>query len=951
MADITILSRLVLGISRNVNLQNNSLVVGSLKVGATTTTELTKSVLDNLITLQNGGDIDASIHHHDNRYYTKSDINADTTSSGSDLVGDDDTYVNFSPSAATVKGALEGIDTALASVGDGLLKVSVTDATKGYLQDKLLVGDGIASSIVPGVGGSEQYKIEVVVDDVNIGIDAFQKISLKDDSITDEKISTIAAIALSKLAPLTASSALVSDVSGVITTSATTDVELGYLSGVTSSVQTQIDSKAPTASPTFTGTVTVTGLDGVVKAVSGALSASAISDADIDPVAAISFSKMQSLTSDRAVITDLAGVITTSSATATEIGHLSGVSSSIQTQLDGKLDLSGGTMTGSIDMSGNKITSLDTPMSPTDAATKAYVDSFISGLTWLSPIIDPDLVDDSLSTPPGSPIVNSTYLIGASATGDWAGLEGRLVYYNGTSWVDVLERVVAVGDRFGITMVHGEGSEGGNMVGNGNKIAELTNATPGSYAYTFTTPIQSQAVFVFENGSQHFGKSYVYESSDWILFGGPTAINAGIGLVWDGNILNVNLGAGIVELPTDEVGIDLYSASGLFLTEDGSSSSSASAAKLSIKLDGSTLFRSASGLKIADGGISDTQIATGAGISLSKLASLTADRALISSASGVISVSNVTNLELGYLSGVTSSIQTQLDSKAPTASPTFTGSVTVTGLNGVLKASSGVVSASTIVDADVNASAAIAYSKLNLTNSIVNADVATGAAIAYSKLNLSGSIVNADIATGAAIARSKIAVGSLNHVLINDGSGALSSEARLSLSRFSTGTSGHLLIGQGAGDAAFTAMSGDVTINNSGVTAVQPSGKNAVYLTFTAGQAMSAGDVVCLSTTAAGEVIIADATDISTCESVIGIADQTVSSSDPVRVQVAGRRTVSGSFVSSDRGKRIFLSETAGHGTSTAPSTTSSVVYLIGNLVNHVTGEIIITPQLLAVND
>lgn len=82
--------------------------------------------------------------------------------------------------------------------------------------------------------------------------------------------------------------------------------------------------------------------------------------------------------------------------------------------------------------------------------------------------------------------------------------------------------------------------------------------------------------------------------------------------------------------------------------------------------------------------------------------------------------------------------------------------------------------AGSIVNADVNAAAAIAYSKLNLAGSIVNADVAVGAAIAYSKLNLSGSIVNADIASGAAIARGKIAVGTAYRVVVNDSGGALS---------------------------------------------------------------------------------------------------------------------------------------------------------------------------------
>lgn len=79
-----------------------------------------------------------------------------------------------------------------------------------------------------------------------------------------------------------------------------------------------------------------------------------------------------------------------------------------------------------------------------------------------------------------------------------------------------------------------------------------------------------------------------------------------------------------------------------------------------------------------------------------------------------------------------------------------------------------IAGAAEIVNADISASAAIAYSKLALTASIVNADVSASAAIAYSKLALTGSIVNADITAGtltnaainasAAIAYSKLAL-------------------------------------------------------------------------------------------------------------------------------------------------------------------------------------------------
>jgi hypothetical protein len=45
---------------------------------------------------------------------------------------------------------------------------------------------------------------------------------------------------------------------------------------------------------------------------------------------------------------------------------------------------------------------------------------------------------------------------------------------------------------------------------------------------------------------------------------------------------------------------------------------------------------------------------------------LTASRALASNASGKVAVSAVTDTELGYVSGVTSAVQTQLNAKGPT---------------------------------------------------------------------------------------------------------------------------------------------------------------------------------------------------------------------------------------------------------------------------------------------
>ena len=59
----------------------------------------------------------------------------------------------------------------------------------------------------------------------------------------------------------------------------------------------------------------------------------------------------------------------------------------------------------------------------------------------------------------------------------------------------------------------------------------------------------------------------------------------------------------------------------------------------------------------------NADIKASAAIAFSKMANLTASRALVSDGSGDVSVSAVTSTEVGYLDGVTSAIQTQIDTK------------------------------------------------------------------------------------------------------------------------------------------------------------------------------------------------------------------------------------------------------------------------------------------------
>ena len=84
----------------------------------------------------------------------------------------------------------------------------------------------------------------------------------------------------------------------------------------------------------------------------------------------------------------------------------------------------------------------------------------------------------------------------------------------------------------------------------------------------------------------------------------------------------------------------------------------------------------------------------------------------------------VTNLNADLLDGNSSAYF------APIDSPTFTGTVSLPA-NTV---TSSMIADGTITNADINASAAIAYSKLNLAGGIVNADISTSAAIALNKI-------------------------------------------------------------------------------------------------------------------------------------------------------------------------------------------------------------------------
>jgi hypothetical protein len=99
--------------------------------------------------------------------------------------------------------------------------------------------------------------------------------------------------------------------------------------------------------------------------------------------------------------------------------------------------------------------------------------------------------------------------------------------------------------------------------------------------------------------------------------------------------------------------------------------------------------------------------------------------------------------------------------------------------------------ANKLTNANIDAAAAIAKSKLDLAGQIVDADIAGSAAISRSKLNFGSGLVNADIAAAAALAISKLAgyPTDAKKVLRGDGSWATGGQDLLASQVLSAATS------------------------------------------------------------------------------------------------------------------------------------------------------------------
>lgn len=267
-------------------------------------------------------------------------------------------------------------------------------------------------------------------------------------------------------------------------------------------------------------------------------------------------------------------------------------------------------MTNSLNMGTNKIVNVVNPTNPQEAATKAYVDSAIVGRTPVQAV--------RLATTTALPTV----------TAAGAGV-GKTLTATANGALSVDSVAVVLNDRILVS------SQGGSSpdVNNGVYVVTATGSAGAPFVLTRATDYDQTAevttgttVFV-QAGTVNASTSWTLVTNNpvtvdttplqFTISANASSIIAGTGLNLASNVISVNLGAGIAELPTNNVGVDVHASGGIFTTVDNSTPSTTAAAQLAVRLDGATLSKSASGLKVATGGVTANELAAsvaGAGL-------------------------------------------------------------------------------------------------------------------------------------------------------------------------------------------------------------------------------------------------------------------------------------------------------------------------------------------------
>ena len=255
----------------------------------------------------------------------------------------------------------------------------------------------------------------------------------------------------------TADKAVITDASGKVIAAGVTSAELGYLSGVTSGLQAQLDGKVPT-SRTING-----------KALTSDIVLSA-SDIGAAPSSG-------TLGPSRALQTSTNGEVEVSNVTAVELSFLSGVTSAIQDQIDGKADHSDiptliSQLTNDSGFITNAVSDLVNYYTKDETYTKSEISNMISAIPKFSIQVVQSL--------PGSGISTTTIYLTPSGGGS-GNSYSEYIYVN-SQWELIGSTAVDLSDYYTKAQVNAMVTPVQSTTGitiNGTKLQEATSGQPG----------------------------------------------------------------------------------------------------------------------------------------------------------------------------------------------------------------------------------------------------------------------------------------------------------------------------------------------------------------------------------------------------------------------------------------------------------------------------------------
>lgn len=357
-------------------------------------------------------------------------------------------------------------------------------------------------------------------------------------------------------------------------------------------------------------------------------------------------------TASRAVVLSADGALTASAVNATELGQLSGVTSGVQAQLNAKeLTANKGAANGYAPLDATaKIDPSFLPSSSDDVEEHASLAAFppagASGKLYIA--TDTGSVyrwngAAYVAIGGGGGAVSSVFgRTGAvvAAANDYAHSQLSGVGTNTHAQID--SHIAATSGAHGITAFGASLVDDADAATARTTLGLGTAATQASSAFdaagTAASTVASHAALTQTHGISAFGASLVDDA--------------------DAATARGTLGLGTASTQASSA----FEATGAVAAHAALTASHGVAGALVGTTDTQTLTNKSFD---ADANtltnVDDGNIKTGAAIAVSKLAALTASRALVSDVSGVISASAVTATELGYVDGVTSAIQTQLD--------------------------------------------------------------------------------------------------------------------------------------------------------------------------------------------------------------------------------------------------------------------------------------------------